>query len=276
MDNMDTTEKRKNRVTIKDVAKAADVSIATVSYVLNNTPGQSISDETRKKVVQFANLLGYECNVMARYLATGKSNTVSALVKDFSPFASQYYVNFLAELSRLLWQKNFGLKIVEYSDGFKRNNDCDAYITLSLPENEFRAFADTKLIPVVAVDSAFEDFLFYRINDNFVQLYDSAKAELGANEITLLTYTLPPEVLAAAKAAFDDIKVVECASDVTSLDPNKYYATVSSALRDNAPSGARIMLREQSYALKASAAADAIFRAIDRVKNTSEEHDIKI
>ena len=72
---MDEPTKRKTRVTIKDVAKAADVSIATVSYVLNNAPGHTISEETRKKVLQFANILGYECNVMARYLATGKTNS---------------------------------------------------------------------------------------------------------------------------------------------------------------------------------------------------------
>lgn len=273
---MSTSEKRKNRVTIKDVAKAANVSIATVSYVLNNTPGQSISDDTRKKVVQFANLLGYECNVMARYLATGKSNTVSALVKGFEPFASQYYTKLLTELSRILWQRNFGLKIVDYADGFKRNTDCDAYITLALSENEFRTFADTKLIPVIAVDSVFEDFLFYRINDDFESLYEYAKTELGASEITLVTFALPPEVQAAAKAVFDDVITVETARDILSIDVSKHYATVSSAIRDNAPEGAHIALNERSSPLKAAAAADAVMRAIDRVQNTSEEHDIRI
>lgn len=273
---MNITEKRKNRVTIKDVAKAANVSIATVSYVLNNTPGQSISDETRKKVVQFANLLGYECNVMARYLATGKSNTVSALIKDFRPFASQYYIGLLAELSRILWQRNFGLKIVDYADGFKRSTDCDAYITLALSEEEFRTFADTKLIPVIAVDSIFQDFLFYRVNDDYKRLYDQTKVELGASEATLITYALPPEVFAAAQAVFDDVITVETARDILSIDTSKHYATVSSAIRDNAPSGAHIALSEQSARLKASAAADAVIRAIDRIQNTSEEHDIKI
>ncbi len=266
----------KNRVTIKDVAKEAGVSIATVSYVLNNTPGQSISDETRKKVLQFANLLGYECNIMARYLATGKTNTVSALIKDFKPFASQYYIKLLSELSHLLWQNNFSLKIVDYADGFKRNTDCDAYITLALSEEEFRTFADTKLIPVIAVDSVLEDFLFYRINDDYARLYDNAKNKLGSDKVTLLSYGLPPEVYASAKSVFDDVIIVESANDLTNVDPVGNYVTVSSAIFENAPSDVRIELGNMSYKLKAAAAVKAVIQAMDRVVVSFDEHNMRV
>ena len=47
------------RATIRDVAREAGVSVATVSYVLNNRPNQKISDDTKKKVLQIANLLQY-------------------------------------------------------------------------------------------------------------------------------------------------------------------------------------------------------------------------
>ena len=35
------------RITIKDVASAAGVSVATVSYILNSTPGKTISEQTK-------------------------------------------------------------------------------------------------------------------------------------------------------------------------------------------------------------------------------------
>ena len=43
--------------TVKDVAKQAGVSVATVSYIMNDRKDQKISEATRKKVLQIANLL---------------------------------------------------------------------------------------------------------------------------------------------------------------------------------------------------------------------------
>src|SRR4051812_9609919 len=47
-------------VTIKDIAEKASVSIATVSRVLNNDPLLSVSDDTRKKVLEVVNKLNYK------------------------------------------------------------------------------------------------------------------------------------------------------------------------------------------------------------------------
>ena len=59
-----------------DVARAAGVSGATVSYVLNATPGQSISPATRDAVLRAARDLDYRPNVLARSLRRGRGNAV--------------------------------------------------------------------------------------------------------------------------------------------------------------------------------------------------------
>ncbi len=63
-------------VTSADVARAAGVSRATVSYVLNDAPGRVLSPETRQTVLRVARELGYQPNALARSLKRGRSNIV--------------------------------------------------------------------------------------------------------------------------------------------------------------------------------------------------------
>ncbi|MDN4613808.1 LacI family DNA-binding transcriptional regulator [Leifsonia sp. F6_8S_P_1B] len=71
------------RTTATDVAKAAGVSRATVSFVLNATPGQSISDAVRARVLAEASRLGYMPHPQARALASGQSNIVLMVLPEW-------------------------------------------------------------------------------------------------------------------------------------------------------------------------------------------------
>ena len=68
------------RPTKADVARLAKVSTATVSYVLNNVEGQTISPATRAAVRKAAQKLGYRPNLAARNLAVGGSGVVLYVV----------------------------------------------------------------------------------------------------------------------------------------------------------------------------------------------------
>lgn len=71
--------------TMKDVARRAGVSAATVSRVLNNT--HYIADETRKRVLAVVEELSYFKNVHARRLATGQSDLFGLVISEISsPF----------------------------------------------------------------------------------------------------------------------------------------------------------------------------------------------
>jgi len=65
------------KVTIKDVAQAAGVSTQTVSRVINYRP--DVSPETRARVQQVIQELGYSPNVIARSLSRGRSNTLGVV-----------------------------------------------------------------------------------------------------------------------------------------------------------------------------------------------------
>jgi LacI family transcriptional regulator len=78
----------KKRLTIKDVAKYAEVSPSTVSRVLNNYP--FIKPEKRVKVEEAIRELNFEPNEIARSLITKKTKTIGLVVDDISnPFFSE-------------------------------------------------------------------------------------------------------------------------------------------------------------------------------------------
>jgi DNA-binding LacI/PurR family transcriptional regulator len=66
----------RRRPTAADVARVSGVSTATVSYVLNRTAGQKISEKTRQKVLAAAVELGYVQHAAAQTLARGVSRVV--------------------------------------------------------------------------------------------------------------------------------------------------------------------------------------------------------
>lgn len=69
------------RPTLKDVAQKAGVTSATVSYVINNTPGQSISPETRQRVLAAAADLNYIPNTHAQTLRSSCIPCVGVVIR---------------------------------------------------------------------------------------------------------------------------------------------------------------------------------------------------
>ena len=71
------------RPTSNDVARLAGVSNATVSYVLNNTPGKKLTAATRERVLRAVDELGYRPQTAARTLRKGSSDVVALLLPDW-------------------------------------------------------------------------------------------------------------------------------------------------------------------------------------------------
>src|SRR5918995_1071079 len=81
----------KRKVTMRDVAKAANVSQSTVSRILSPSPSAKsevpISEETKEKVLAVVKELGYQPNQYARSLRGQKNHVIGMLIADISnPF----------------------------------------------------------------------------------------------------------------------------------------------------------------------------------------------
>ena len=198
------------KVTVKDVAREAGVSVATVSYIMNNRTDQKISDATRKKVLQIANLLNYTPSSVAKSLATGRNSIIgiSYSMDDATPSRNlelSSFINMLIErLNRLKYDVIY-MPVNTTSDSASINRNIDGIIAIDLSNEDFVKLADNCFVPVISVDMIINDSLFYQIYSDIPQLAEKASEYLGddyyfvleryKNEeyLTFLTETLPQE-----------------------------------------------------------------------------------
>jgi DNA-binding LacI/PurR family transcriptional regulator len=105
----------KRRVTAADIARSLGISRATVGFVLNQTPGQTISDATRRRVLDEAARLGYRPHTAAQALASGKSRIILLVLPDWPIEHSMSQA--LGEASLVLDRAGYSLVTYTRHDG---------------------------------------------------------------------------------------------------------------------------------------------------------------
>jgi LacI family transcriptional regulator len=144
-------------VTIAEVAKQAGVGVATVSRVLNGSP--AVRDETRRRVLDAIEVLGYAPNAAARALSTGRSLAV-AVVAPF--FTRPSVMERLRGVSHVLAGAGYQLVLfdverpgeaAEYFRRLSAGGGLDALLSISLcpAEDDLERFVDAG-VPVILVD----------------------------------------------------------------------------------------------------------------------------
>ena len=98
--------KETSMVNLMDVAKLADVSIATVSRTLNDSP--LVNASTKRKVWHAVDELGYQPNFLARNLRCGETKIIMCMLISMSNF----FMTEFTECFRGMWE-------VAYKNGYK-------------------------------------------------------------------------------------------------------------------------------------------------------------
>lgn len=104
---------KSNRATAADVARAAGVSKWTVQRAF--TPGASIAEDSRERVLREAAKLGYRPNLLARSLATKTTNLVAVLIDDF---ANPYKLPVLELLTQALQAEQMAAILININRHF--------------------------------------------------------------------------------------------------------------------------------------------------------------
>ena len=205
------------KVTVKDVAREAGVSVATVSYIMNDRPDQKISEATRKKVLQIANLLNYRPSHAAVSLATGRTNVVGvayALSPD-TPSRNMeitHFVNMLIErMNRMKYDILF-LSITSDESSIITNRNIDAIIAIDLTHEQFKNLSERYLVPIINVDMIVNDNLFYQIYTDYPGLISEALAQVGNDSYILIDRFANENLRSYITEFFPSKQIVEISS----------------------------------------------------------------
>ncbi|ACK42011.1 MULTISPECIES: LacI family DNA-binding transcriptional regulator [Dictyoglomus] len=150
--------KKKKAPTSWDVARLAGVSRSTVSFVLNNTPGIKISEETRRRVLEAVKALDYKPNAIARSLAKQKTEAIAFFVLDI---ANPVFPNMARGIEDVARQNGYTLFLCN-TDGktlrevrymnIMLERRVDGIIAGALSNEEVSKIAQKKNIPLVILE----------------------------------------------------------------------------------------------------------------------------
>lgn len=178
---------------IEDVARLANVSIATVSRAFNNK--HDVSEKTKARILEIARSIGYEPSVPARSLTKRKTNTLGLIVPDIS---NPFYGEVVRGIEDTCHNHNYNVILCNadnkrdkeflYIDMLK-NRWVDGIIFHSdyFTERHYEVFKGKK-IPLVLAGRATKYDVLYVAIDNFKAAYDATNylISLGHERIGII------------------------------------------------------------------------------------------
>ncbi len=142
--------------TIKDVAKLAGVSTATISKYIN---GKSVKEKNRVRIEEAIKTLDFKANSLARGLKTNKTLTIGVLIPSLENI---FATSIVSHIERILLQSGYSTIICDYNQDMRLENDkfdflmskyVDGIIIMPLGITEDRIQnAVEKEIPIVSID----------------------------------------------------------------------------------------------------------------------------
>ncbi len=172
--------------TIKDVARLARVSITSASYALNNTG--TISEETRKRVLEAAEKLNYHPNAFARNLKKRKTSTIGVFI---TRFGGSFYEEILEGIHDAVLKTDYELIVCPESRTMSKlltQRQVDGAIVFdSKTRSDILLKLASQKFPIVVLDRYLEsDYLLPLLLDNrqgttqaFYHLYAQGARRMG-------------------------------------------------------------------------------------------------
>jgi LacI family transcriptional regulator len=219
----------KKRISIKDIAAELNISITSVSFILNGkSKEKGISDVLTERVLKYVHKTGYKPNHLAKSLRTGKTKIICLLIENIAdPFFSSIagYLEHVADLRgyKIIYgsTKNEVNKTRELINLF-RDRHVDGFI-ITPSENLELDIIDLKNenIPIVLFDRYYKSVKTDYVGmDNYESTYNGVKylIQQGYKNIAFVTLTSDQtqmhDRLGGYKKAIKDHKLKVCTEKI--------------------------------------------------------------
>lgn len=264
----------KTKITMKDIAREAGVSVATVSYVLNNRAEARISEETRKKVLQIVNLLNYTPNQSAKALATNRSRNIAVYLPVVEcSFSMSEQLHFLNSLSDVLFAHQYNLLYL-CQNKIRQVDNVDAILCYNIDTDEFLKIGDINFVPLLAIDSRIDHFLFFQIISDYKKCYSLADAYFSSQEFIFASLTMKNKhSQEEVEAIFPHVVFVKTPADLHSLKGKNVFV-MEYTLNELLKSSCNLYYRPSITSKKLEKVMEYIEFAIDRLP--IEDHNILV
>lgn len=249
------------KVTIKDVAEAAGVCKATVSYVLNDRKDQKISEETKKKIWQVVNMLGYRPNAFAQNMRVTNERLLIgvSIPDDLSELEKLLCFDFLEDFFLIARENNANVVLLDSTP--ERISTADAVIAFSLTRKAFFALGECNYVPILSVDCRINDSLFFEVSLDYTQLKRRAEEHF---QNAFLYVCIPPrdELLRhEISQTFPDVFFIRKIKDLQDI-PSKNILITQKSLTAFLPTTHALYFPEDLLKTKMQTLAECIRKAL--------------
>ena len=209
-------ERIKKRATIRDIAKLAQTSVATVSWVLNGDSRKYVSDELKERVLEAAKTLNYHPNLLAQRLK-GKSRKLLAIIVP--QFENYFFNRIVIGAEKYANSRNYKLLICSTDDNPQKEfeivnqliaNWVDGFMIAPTLEGENAITTIVQSgIPLVLLDRLISENINYVATDNYAAAYTGAKylLEQGHRHIAYIGWDIDLNTIVDRNKAF--FKVID-------------------------------------------------------------------
>lgn len=188
----------KKRVSIADIARQLNISVTTVSFILNGKAREMrISDALIKKVETLIQQTNYQPNALAKSFRTGKTNTIGLLIEDIS---NPFFAQIARQIEDNAYKRGYRIFYASTENSIEKAREMiqlfadrhvDGYI-ITAPagiEAEIKTLIEMKR-PVVLFDRYFKGLQTSYVGvDNYTGTYDAVihLLENGSRNIAFVT-----------------------------------------------------------------------------------------